>query len=363
MEPPKPTLATDHSLTGPRPGTFDEVIDRLGQRIADIGVPWSEDEFLQWARVSTAFTHPGVSSIGSLLDLPVVTSDTFRFADLTHLSRPAVRVFRTSGTSTAFRGENRVRRLDIYDVSLSVGFRLLIAGRRKRRLSRLLSVVPRESQLPDSSLSYMLERFIENEFEHSVCVVGKDGLDREALLGALEEAASAGEPTLLFATTSSAAAVLDSLRDLKNAPKLPEDSLILTTGGAKRAQGRLDGAAVDQEIGELLSGEVGSEYGMTELFSQAYRIGEGAFELPPWCAVLAIDPATGRETQGLGLLRFVDLANLQSAVSVQTADLGIAVDRQHFFYHSRAPGSVLRGCSVSFDELTEPDPGPGTPDA
>jgi hypothetical protein len=180
--------------------------------------------------------------------------------------------------------------------------------------------------------------------------LGAGGLDRASLAAALAESVAAGASTLVFTTTLAAASLLET----GLTAELPPGSVLLTTGGAKGRRGGVDPAAVEVELGRRLGGlVVGAEYGMTELSSQAYRVGPRPFRLPAWCRVLAIDPATGRRRPHgtRGLLRFIDLANAHSAVAVQTADQGATHSDHTFTLLGRAVGAPLRGCSLSFEEI------------
>jgi hypothetical protein len=101
--------------------------------------------------------------------------------------------------------------------------------------------------------------------------------------------------------------------------------------------------------------QIVGEYGMTELSSQAYEAhregcAPGVFRAPPWMRVTAVDPvALTRVPDGeIGLLRVVDLANVGSAVAIQTSDLG-RVHPDGFEVLGRAPGASPRGCARALD--------------
>ena len=99
-----------------------------------------------------------------------------------------------------------------------------------------------------------------------------------------------------------------------------------------------------------------AEYGMSELSSQAYDrvISEagGAFRFPPWARVRIISPETGREAEEgeTGLVQVVDLANVRSALAVQTEDLAVRCGAG-FELTGRAAGTAARGCSLMLAEL------------
>ena len=91
-----------------------------------------------------------------------------------------------------------------------------------------------------------------------------------------------------------------------------------------------------------------SEYGMTELLSQAYSKGNGVFKTPPWMKVLVRDdedPLT-IQASGNGLINMIDLANIYSCCFIATDDIGKLYDEGSFEVLGRMDGSDLRGCSL-----------------
>jgi hypothetical protein len=103
-----------------------------------------------------------------------------------------------------------------------------------------------------------------------------------------------------------------------------------------------------------------AEYGMTELSSQLYEgtlagtARHGVYLAPPWVRVTAVDPTTlaPAATGAEGLARIVDLANVDSAVAIQTADR-VRVLPEGVELLGRAPGAPPRGCSIAVDEMLE----------
>jgi hypothetical protein len=93
---------------------------------------------------------------------------------------------------------------------------------------------------------------------------------------------------------------------------------------------------------------IGSEYGMTELFSQAWSKGDGLFESPPWMKVLVReeeDPLTVK-LSGNGGLNIIDLANIDSCCFIATDDAGRVHSNGHFEMLGRLDGASTRGCSL-----------------
>ncbi len=295
---------------------------------------------------------------------PAVPTDVFRFVRVAvHPAEHDRLVFRTSGTTTtdAARGQHHVRELALYDQSARATARQLLFPDVERM--RLIVLAPSASQLPDSSLSYMLDRFAGWFGIGESVQVWRDGaLDLELLMRALREAEDSDQPVALLSTSFAFVHADDGLKDARFC--LPKHSRIMQTGGFK---GRSREVAPDA-MRQLLSARYGvpeafivAEYGMTELCSQLYEqtLRDAVLGLPasarrliapPWVRVSVVDPETllpvtdGRE----GLIRIDDLANLDTVCAIQTSDRGVRVD-DGVIVLGRAAGAVPRGCSLAVD--------------
>jgi hypothetical protein len=129
------------------------------------------------------------------------------------------------------------------------------------------------------------------------------------------------------------------------------DVIIMETGGMKGRRQEM----VRAELHEVLKNAFGvksvhSEYGMTELLSQAYSKGEGLFRTPPWMKVLmrdSHDPMSHSTDEGSsGGISVVDLANIWSCSFIATADLGRMHDDGNFEVLGRFDNADIRGCSL-----------------
>ena len=345
---------------------IDALVNMLCRQIAGSGsqLAWSDEVFLGWAqRIARAqafgagpLGRPRLARISDLAEVPPVTAETFRYLDVRAFGdeHTVVERFLTSGTLSQHRGCHRLYRRDIYDVSALTAFDLLVGA--CGPFTSLVSLVPPREQRPDSSLSYMVTLLGRECFAGRVLeAVGLGGLDVERLLLALPPLVRQRPgPVLVFTTTLAAQDLLAAASRIA----LPSGSLILTTGGTKGRLPECGDAELDRRLSYAFPGALtGAEYGMTELLSQAYRLGQTPFRLPPWCRVLAVDAEGQRLPHGRrGLLRFIDLANVQSAVAVQTADLGATHSDQTFTLAGRVPGRRLRGCSLTYGELSPTAP-------
>jgi len=324
--------------------------------------------------------------LSSWLDIPAVPTEVFRSVDLcTFPTGEATEVFETSGTTSGSRGRHYLRRSDTYAASLApwMDTFLLPAG----DLPRIVVLAPSAQQDPSSSLSFMLQWAVEHRGgPGSGFFWDEAGPSLAAAVESLAEASAKGSTVLLLGTARALQALLEGFiaGDLGTPPSLAEGSRLMETGGFKGASRTLSQDLFYEGLAKVLSlplSAIISEYGMTELASQGYQpswlasmdeaaghrfdglaaaLPEGVdaaglariFVFPPWCRVRAVDPDTlsllpaGRR----GLLRFWDLANVDSITVVQTADMGVVRDNA-LVLSGRAPGAVARGCSLAVDEI------------
>jgi hypothetical protein len=224
-----------------------------------------------------------------------------------------------------------------------------------------------------SSLGYMMQQFMceldaralasDGPFDASEpgrWLLGPGGVDVPGLRRGSALAAAKGEPVLLLATSFALAWLLEALRGALL--RLPLGSRIMQTGGFKGHVRSLDDAALVAGIGTALGVEphnILGEYGMTELSSQLYDSGfgqgeggESVFVEPPWLRVVPVDPIHLRPVPDgeVGLARFTDLANIDSALNVLTQDQVRRVPGGVVLL-GRSAGARLRGCSLAVDEL------------
>lgn len=254
-------------------------------------------------------------------DIPAVPVALFKELPLTCFPVEEARVtFLTSGTTSGRRGAHRLRDTDLYDLAAPLHFHACVP----RAPTRVHSLVSHD---PDSSLGHMVALF------------GEPG----PLVG----------PVFLAAT----AFALDAAFEADLRADLDDDSVVMVTGGFKGRRVRLDSDALYREIrGRLGTPRVVGEYGMTELSSQLWTdpvpAGEvpGPFLAPPWLAVYTVDPSSGEPCDREGLLRFVDLCNVESVLAIETMDLG-RVDGPWVTLKGRLEGAEARGCSMRHEDL------------
>lgn len=273
----------------------------------------------------------------SVEEIPAIPVELFKSVPLTCFPpEQATHVFRTSGTTGALRGIHRLRDTRLYDAGCVAHFRACVA----EAPERVVSLCPVE---PDSSLGHMVRLFSPSPVElFSPAGVSPSAWD------ALRDG-----PVLLAAT----AFALDALLAIPGRAALDPGSVVMVTGGFKGRRVRLDSASLYSAISARLGApRVVGEYGMTELSSQLWTdpvaagATPGAFRAPPWMRVYTVDPATGAPCEGEGLLRFVDLCNLDSVIAIETLDLGV-VRGPWVTLRGRLSGAEARGCSLRAEDF------------
>jgi hypothetical protein len=304
--------------------------------------------------------------------IPAVPCDVFRLARIAvHPPSCDVAVFRTSGTSAgvARRGEHPLRTTETYELA-ATGWAPRFLWPDGADLAAWVLAPPLVEQ-PDSSLGFMLDRFAHGfEARPSFLVhVGDDGhaaIDLDGLRRAAMRARPEGWPVIVLATSFALVHLLEQAEGIDL--RLPPGSRVMQTGGFK---GRSREVAPD-ELRRRVADTFGvrpdlvvGEYGMTELSSQLYEgtlaaaLGfgpaapHGVYFAPPWVRVSAVDPVSLDPVPPgeIGIARIVDLANVDSAVAVQTADRVRVAEGGAVELLGRLPGAAPRGCSLAVDEM------------
>lgn len=141
-----------------------------------------------------------------------------------------------------------------------------------------------------------------------------------------------------------------ALIDFANHYKLNlPNTIIIETGGMKGRGKELIREEVHAHLKKNLSvSEIHSEYGMTELLSQAYMTQKSRFKCPPWLRPLIRDQQDPLcvKNRGKGLLNFIDLANIDTCSFIATDDIGEVFGLNEFSAYGRADFTELRGCNL-----------------
>jgi hypothetical protein len=292
--------------------------------------------------------------------IPAVPADVFRLARVAaHSPSEDARVFRTSGTSqgVAARGEHPLRTIETYAAgALAWGARSLWP---EGASIGSIALAPTPEEMPDSSLSFMIDLFARSLEGPSSWHLSNGALDLEGLFEACSRARETKRPMLVMGTSFAFVHLVDA--NPGDACRLPEGSRVMQTGGFKGRSREVSADELRRAISTtfgIREARVVGEYGMTELSSQLYEAawsGPGIYWPPPWLRVSAADPTTLEvlKTGEIGVARFVDLANVDSAAAIQTADRVRVAEDGGVELLGRAPGAPPRGCSLAIEAMLE----------
>ena len=275
-------------------------------------------------------------------EIPAVPVDLFRSIALCCFPPFFARhVFFTSGT-TGQKGVHRLMDTELYDLGAIQHMIKVIGGVPKRGISLV-------STASTSSLGHMCRLFAPHT-EHFF--VPEHGLFKEKAWEALRECSE----SVFFPGTSFAFA---ELIEGEHTPcQLPLGSVIMITGGFKGYEQKIEAEELHSKLKYLFPNTpIVAEYGMTELSSQLWSPHNDNRYIPPhWMRVLAVDPCTGKETSGIGQLRFYDLANHQSVMAIETQDQGHVLEDGSVILYGRVPKAPPRGCSLDLETVRKQIP-------
>lgn len=271
-------------------------------------------------------------------DIPFLPIEFFKSKKVVCSGQEPEIVFLSSGTTGSITSKHHVASLDLYHQSYLTGFRQFYGAIEEYCV---LALLPSYLERKGSSLIYMVDDLILKS-GHVDSGFYLDNLS--ALRKKLLELDQAGQKTLLIGVSF---ALLDFVE--KHPLKL-QDTIIMETGGMKGRRKEMIRAELHRTLSNGFGVEkIHSEYGMTELLSQAYSNGDGIFRTPPWMKVSVRDtedPLSLQETGKTGGLNVVDLANVHSCSFIATQDLAKCHTDGSFEILGRFDHSDIRGCNL-----------------
>ncbi len=246
-------------------------------------------------------------------------------------------IFQSSGTTQTTNSRHFVKDVSLYKQSFLTAFSHFYgeAGQ-----WCILGLLPSYLERKDSSLVMMVDELIKLSGEPDS---GFYLYDIDKLARTLRHLEKAAQPTILIGVTY---ALLDFAAQY---PMPLKSTIIMETGGMKGKRKELTRQEVHSALKEAFGlQQIHSEYGMTELLSQAYSNGDGRFVCPHWMKVLVRDEEDPLKvkTSGKGVLNIIDLANIYSCAFIATDDVGIIGDDGSFEVCGRMDNSDIRGCSL-----------------
>jgi len=276
--------------------------------------------------------------ITSINEIPFLPVDFFKTHEVYSSENQPEKIFLSSGTSMQQRSRHYVSDLSIYEESFTLGFEHFYG---KISDYCILALLPSYLENQNSSLIYMVDKLIEkSKNPDSQYLLGKENEIAEVL----KKQQANNQKTLVIGVTY---ALLDLA---ENFPGDYSNLIFMETGGMK---GRRKEITRDELHNTLQNAfnvtSIHSEYGMSELLSQAYSKGGGIFECPPWMKLYTrpLNEPFGKCSFGeTGVVQIVDLANIHSCAFIETADLGRIFEDGTFEIIGRVDYAEIRGCNL-----------------
>ncbi len=271
--------------------------------------------------------------------IPFLPVGMFRNHRVISGNRKAALCFESSGTTGQAVSRHYVCDRSIYEESFLRGFRHFFGEPSDYLITALL---PSYTERKNSSLVYMMDGLMRMSND------GRSGFYRDntgALLTFLAEAAAEGKKTMLVGVSF---ALLDLAFEKETDLS---GTIVIETGGMKGRRKEITRNELHETLMQRLNlPAVYSEYGMTELLSQAWSHGKGIFNTPPWMKIMIRDPHDPltiiREPGRTGGINIIDLANIYSCSFLSTGDLGRINGDGSFEVSGRFDESDIRGCNL-----------------
>lgn len=279
-----------------------------------------------------------IQSVKHIVEIPFLPIQFFKSHKVVSSKETAQRVFLSSGTTGNEQSKHFVTDVSIYEESFTKGFEHLYGAIEDYTV---LALLPSYLERDGSSLIYMVNDFILKSKNK------KSGFylnNLEELAKNLTDLDKNNEKVLLIGVSF---ALLDLVEKHKFQLK---NTIVMETGGMKGRRKELIREDLHQILREGFGVEnIHSEYGMTELLSQAYSNGNGIFECPPWMKILTRDTEdalTVLPEGKSGGINIIDLANVNSCSFIATQDLGKTYPDGTFEVLGRFDNSDIRGCNL-----------------
>ena len=281
-----------------------------------------------------------VAEVGHYSEIPFLPIQFFKSLDVVTGKAPVEKVFKSSGTTATGRSLHLVTDLEVYRSSFTRGWDYFYGDIEDYVV---LALLPNYLEQGESSLVYMVDYLMKlsNDKRSGYCL---DSLENTAQL--LNDLSQQGDKKVLLIGVSYALLDLVEQFDFE----LGGNVVVMETGGMKGRRKELTKAELHRVLKKGFGVDaIHSEYGMTELLSQAYSKGNGIFETPPWMKVLVRDvndPLSFQNKNKSGGINVIDLANVNSCSFIATQDLGRLYKGNKFEILGRFDYSDVRGCNL-----------------
>lgn len=280
------------------------------------------------------------TAVNSVASIPFIPVSFFKNHDVVSGSFQPAAVFESSGTTQTGNSRHIVKSLDLYKQSFMKGFELFYGPVKEWCI---LGLLPSYLERENSSLVVMVDELVKQSGHPAS---GFYLYDHASLTALIEKNESSGQKTLLIGVTF---ALLDLAETFK---ANLQHTTIMETGGMKGRRKEITRSEVHDHLKNAWGlSEIHSEYGMSELLSQAYSHGNGIFNCPPWMKIILRDeddPLAIETSTKDGLINVIDLANIYSCSFIATDDIGKLHPGGSFEVLGRMDRSDVRGCSLMY---------------
>ncbi len=277
------------------------------------------------------------AAVNSVASIPFLPISFFKTHEVIAEQKNAAIVFESSGTGKGATSKHYVADLSVYTTSFTRQFEQMFGAPKDWCI---LSLLPAYLERKGSSLVMMAEVLMQQSGHPDN---GFYLYDFPALAEKLHRLNAAGQKVLLLGVSF---ALLDFAEAF---PMYLPHTMVMETGGMKGRKEEITRQALHHYLCKQLGlKQVATEYGMTELLSQAYAEGEGLLTPAPWMRALVRDESDPLLVQsaGRGILNIIDLANIHSCAFIATEDAGVVHTDGHFEVLGRVDNSDIRGCSL-----------------
>ncbi len=276
------------------------------------------------------------SEISSLFDIPFMPIQFFKRLEIKTTEFESEKIFESSGT-TGLRSKHCIEDLEFYN---KISEKTFTSFFNNIENAVIIGLLPSYLERNNSSLVFMVDHFIKRSNNpHSGFYLN----DQESLIDKLNQLANSEKKIYLFGVTF---ALLELAKKVNfNLSNL----IVIETGGMKGQGTELVREELHKRLGKAFNtNQILSEYGMTELLSQAYLQHDGFFHSPPWMKILIRemqDPFSYAADGKTGVIKVIDLANIHSCGFIETEDIGWS-NGSGFKVLGRLDNSDLRGCNL-----------------
>jgi hypothetical protein len=274
----------------------------------------------------------------SIEEIPFLPISFFKTQDI--VTQPSSEItFTSSGTTSLNTSKHQVYDLKIYERSFTQCFKYFY-GDISNYL--VLGLLPSYLDREGSSLIYMCEHMIQaSKYEESSFFLR----DYEKLYETINKFSNTKTPILLIGISY---ALLELAQNFNFSPI--HNLTVMETGGTKGMKRDYTKSELHKILkNNLKQHTIHSEYGMTELLSQAYSLGDEIYECPPTMKIICSninDSLTKIGHNQTGLINIIDLANIDSCSFIATEDLGVTLNEKQFKIMGRLDNSDIRGCNL-----------------